>query len=55
VTLNSTKGGDTRREETRLENRWHGMQEHRKGKRSQTAVPTAVKPGSEFDDPIGML
>ena len=55
MTLNSTQSDDTRREERRLENRWLGVQKRRKGKGSHSAVQTGVKPGCEFDDPIGML
>jgi hemerythrin-like domain-containing protein len=55
VTLHSTQSGDSRREERRLEKRWHGMQNRRKGKGSHLAAHTGLMPSCEFDDPIGML
>jgi hemerythrin-like domain-containing protein len=55
VTLNSTQSGDTRRKESRLERRWHGMQKRPKGKASHLAAQADVKLDCEFDDPIGML
>lgn len=55
MTLNSAQTGDTRREERRLENRWHRMQKRPKGKVSHLAVQTDVRLDCEFDDPIGVL
>jgi hemerythrin-like domain-containing protein len=55
VTLTSAQGGDTRREERRLNDRWHGMHTRGRGKASPTAMLTSVESHCEFDDPIGML
>lgn len=55
MTLNSAQTGDTRREERRVEKRWHGMQKRPKGKVSHLAVQTDVRLDCEFDDPIGVL
>jgi len=55
VNLHSTQSGDTRREEKRLENRWHKLQKRSKGKVPQMAALTGGKLDYEFDDPIGIL
>lgn len=53
--MNLTQSSDTRRQERRLANRCHGMQERTKGSGSNLAAQNDVKRQCEFDDPIGAL